>query len=140
MAYRHLMPIVVVVALLAGAMGAFLGFLLTDGGDEQEARVAELEARTAELETSPGVVIGKSTVATRTSFSVSRGREVSKTVSHADSCEPETVVLESLIRRSECVLTVSGVGGQPAEIPVSGDCFSRIRVGEPWPSELEECR
>ncbi len=34
MAYRHLMPIVVVVALVAGAMGAFLGFPLTEDSDE----------------------------------------------------------------------------------------------------------
>jgi hypothetical protein len=135
--YRHLTPIVIVVALLAGAAGAFFERALTDPGDVIAARLEELEERTRDIEAAPGLVFGKRIDATLVGAG---GVPVPLSGLVVTGCPEGTQRIEGVgLAVFECDLTIAH-RGRTLDVLVNDACYQRIRVGDRWPSEWEECR
>ena len=126
MTYKILVPIVVVVALAAGAMGAFLGVALTEDEDPPGNGIVVgrvVEARAPDdglwLDLGPNVsVVEQSTGLYTSDFSF---------------------LGQLLFARFR--ITALGDAGAPAyTVSVSRDCYDVTALGDPWPSPLEECR
>ena len=137
MANRHLLPVVVAVGLLAGVLGALLGFAITEDEDAPPFEAVPPGERGVVIER--GILTGAGT-ADQTMFPLGVPDAVARVV--VEQCE-------DALSRSEpasagfCAGTLSisiSVTGEVRQITVPVACAVAVRVGDSWPTGLEECR
>ena len=137
MANRHLWPVVVAVGLLAGLLGAFLGFAITEDEDAPPFEAVPPGERGVVIER--GILTGAGT-AQQTMFPLGVPDTVARVM--VEQCGDAFSRSESA-SAGFCAGTLSisiSVTGEVRQITVPVACAVAVRVGDSWPTGLEECR
>ena len=117
------------------ALGALVAFLAGCSNGATTNRLDALETRIADLEAKPAQIVER-----RVDINVIREGEVRRWA-HGRQCDSEAsraLIYGSVPVWTACKLMIS-TSDRTYEVTVPDACYQAVRVGDSWPSDLEEC-